>query len=129
MSDSSFHYDKTSRHEERHRQAARQRKALKTPINLQSILPHIEQQLGLPDKVKELSVFGVWKQVVPESFSTTVQPKRMVKQANGTYVLEVKTSHSTVASELNFASQAICEAINQYTSQTGCRVSSIKPVS
>lgn len=132
MSDSNDRFgafDSRSRHEERHRQAARQRKSMANPMSLQSILPHIEQQLGLPHKVQELSVFGLWKQVVPDSFAAAVQPKRLLKQQDGTYCLEVSTTHSTIANELQFASTAICEALNRYVPQTGCRVSRIKPVS
>lgn len=123
-----YQFTYRSTRQEKHQQAARLRKSMSDPLGIQSILPSLERQLGLEQKVVELSVFALWNTIVPEAFAGATHPKRLLKQESGQYILEIKTDHSTIANELSFASAAICEQLNTYSRQTGCHIALLKCV-
>ncbi len=107
------------------------------PFSMEQLLPGLRETLGLDHKVAELAVCRLWTTLVPESYRSHVQAVRLVEKPNPDsnpyhskpvetlWVLELKASHGSYASEINLMAPALCEEMNTYAAQTGIRLASI----
>jgi hypothetical protein len=88
---------------------------------LSDILPAVTQAMGWEAKVQELALLSLWPTVCAPLNPAYAQKsqawgvaKRGVKR-----LLQVSVEDALMASELNFAKEALLEGLNAYAPQTG----------
>lgn len=91
---------------------------------LAQVLPQVSVDLALDQKVKEWAVLRLWDQCLPEAYQGKTQANR-IRNRNGKHILEVVVSDPTLASHLAMMLDQLCEAINQFTPQTGVHIDGI----
>ena len=95
------------------------------PVALERLLNKVSHEMGLEQKANELALLRLWDRCVAERFRGSTKAVKVLKKS-GQKRLLVQVAHAALASDLSFSLEACCQALNQYTAQTGIRLDKIE---
>ena len=103
------------------------------PHSFSELIPSLSETLELEKKTAHLAVIDLWQTMLqntaPQYVSFTEAIKVITKKTNDEKIeniLLVSVSDALIASNMQFICDSLCNALNDYTPQTGVTINGIQ---